>query len=102
MLRFLIVSIIFLSSSLAFPSDEIPEFKLTSIVKNDCGSCHGMQLRGGLGPSLVTVDFKKKDSLTMFNIIKYGKPGTPMPPWKNHLSDTEIEWIVNFLKNNGK
>ncbi|MDX2370482.1 MAG: hypothetical protein QNK36_19105, partial [Colwellia sp.] len=26
--------------------------QLTHMVKQDCGSCHGMTLKGGLGPAL--------------------------------------------------
>ena len=29
--------------------------------------------------------------------IYYGRPGTPMPPWKQFMSEDEAAWIVDKL-----
>jgi cytochrome c55X len=29
--------------------------------------------------------------------IYYGRPGTPMPPWKQFLSEADAAWIVQKL-----
>ena len=31
-------------------------------------------------------------------VILHGRPGTPMPPWKEILSETEAKWIGKQLK----
>jgi cytochrome c55X len=30
--------------------------------------------------------------------IREGRPGTPMPPWKYLLSDSDINWLAQTLK----
>lgn len=71
---------------------------LAHIVKHDCGSCHGMTLKGGLGVALLPDDLKNKpvDFLT-FTILN-GRPGTAMPPWKEILTAKEAKWIAQQLK----
>jgi cytochrome c55X len=68
------------------------------MVRQDCGSCHGMTLKGGLGSSLLpqALDGIPAESLT--DIILNGIPGTPMPPWAALLSADEAAWIANELK----
>ena len=72
--------------------------ELTHIVKQDCGSCHGMTLKGGLGTPLLPEDLtgKSVDFLT-FTIIN-GRPNTAMPPWREILTDQEAHWIAQQLK----
>lgn len=72
--------------------------ELEHLVKHDCGSCHGMTLKGGLGPALLTESLKQKPDELLFITIKEGRPGTPMPPWKSLLSDNEINSIVKLLR----
>lgn len=72
--------------------------ELEHLVKHDCGSCHGMTLKGGLGPALLTESLKQKPDELLFITIKEGRPGTPMPPWKSLLSDNEINLIVKLLR----
>ncbi len=66
---------------------------LVHLVKQDCGSCHGMTLKGGLGPSLLTENLRDKPLLFIQNTILHGRPGTAMPPWKTILTVKEAEWI---------
>lgn len=72
--------------------------ELTHIVKQDCGSCHGMTLKGGLGPALLVENLQNKPILFIQNTILYGRPGTAMPPWKTLLTDQEALWIAEQLK----
>ena len=72
--------------------------ELVRMVRQDCGSCHGMRLTGGLGPALTRealADFPL-DSLAA--VIFHGRPGTPMPPWKAMLSEPEARWIALRLQ----
>ena len=72
--------------------------ELRSLVHQDCGSCHGMRLTGGLGPALTPEALQGKNHKFLFTTIRAGRPGTPMPPWQPLLTDQEINWIVNYLK----
>ncbi|MDH5600009.1 MAG: cytochrome c [Gammaproteobacteria bacterium] len=71
--------------------------ELKNLLIQDCGSCHGMTLKGGLGPAL-TPDVLKNKARQMIEVtITFGRPGTPMPPWGKILTKQEIDWIVNTL-----
>jgi cytochrome c55X len=72
--------------------------QLSHIVKQDCGSCHGMTLKGGLGPALLPEDLKEKSVLFLQHTILYGRTGTAMPPWKTLLTEQEALWISKQLK----
>ena len=85
-------------SHYAMAADKSAE-ELKHLVKHDCGSCHGMTLKGGLGPALQMKSLKHKPDELLFITIKEGRPGTPMPPWKNLLSDNDIHSIVKLLRN---
>jgi len=68
------------------------------MVRQDCGSCHGMTMKGGLGPALEPRAVAQKDAEQMRHVILHGRPGTPMPPWKDFLTEEEARWIVEMLK----
>ena len=72
--------------------------ELVRLVRQDCGSCHGMTLQGGLGPALLPENLKDKPGDGLAATIYYGRPGTPMPPWRQFLSEAEAAWIVDKLK----
>jgi cytochrome c55X len=67
-------------------------------LKHDCGSCHGMTLKGGLGPSLLPEALAGKDEAGLAAIVLHGVPGTPMPPWDVEISVAEAAWLVARLK----
>lgn len=71
---------------------------LAHLLKHDCGSCHGMTLKGGLGPSLLPAAIEQKPDQLLFITIREGRPGTPMPPWKSQLSDNDIRWLIDRLR----
>lgn len=72
--------------------------ELLHMVKQDCGSCHGLTMKGGLGPSLEPTTLAQKDGEQMRFVILHGRRGTPMPPWSRFLSEAEARWIVEQLK----
>jgi cytochrome c55X len=71
--------------------------ELTRLVRQDCGSCHGMTLKGGLGPALTPQALQDKATESLIATIISGRPGTAMPPWRNFLSGSESAWIVEQL-----
>lgn len=68
------------------------------LLRQDCGSCHGMTLKGGLGSSLLPEVLKDKPSAFLVETIREGRQGTAMPPWKQFLTQQETEWLVETLK----
>ena len=72
--------------------------ELSNLLEQDCGSCHGMTLKGGLGPALTAEALKDKPAEMLAITIKEGRPGTPMPPWKYLLSEADINHLVKILK----
>ena len=72
--------------------------QLVHLVRQDCGSCHGMTLRGGLGGPLLPGNLDNYDREALAGIILKGIPGKPMPAWDRHLSEQEVLWIVDNLK----
>jgi cytochrome c55X len=104
--------IVILGTTLLAPQNAMAETAITEVnptrqnelvyfIKHDCGSCHGMKLTGGLGPALTPAALQGKSVEFLVATIQDGRPGTPMPPWKALLSDTDIVWLANYLKNPG-
>ena len=71
---------------------------LIHLLRQDCGSCHGMTMKGGLGPGLLPADLEDKPDDVLVTIILDGVHGKPMPPWRPLLSPTEATWMVKKLK----
>ncbi|MDX1459195.1 MAG: cytochrome c [Marinobacter sp.] len=74
------------------------EARLANLVVQDCGSCHGLTLRGGLGPPLRPENLAHLPVEAIAAIVSEGVPGSAMPPWKPLLSPQEIHWISEQLK----
>ena len=73
------------------------ERELVRLVRQDCGSCHGMRLTGGLGLPLTAEALRDKPFDSLVATVVDGRPGTAMPPWKSILSESDAEWIVRKL-----
>jgi cytochrome c55X len=87
--------------AMALPADAVdaPRARaLTDLVRQDCGSCHGMTLKGGLGTSLLPADIEHIEAEGIARIIIEGIPGTPMPAWRGALSEEDAQWIARRLK----
>lgn len=77
---------------------ETPDPKaLQRLVHQDCGSCHGLSLKGGLGPDLRSETLQHYDAEVLTGVILDGIPGTAMPPWRPLISEEEAEWIARYL-----
>jgi cytochrome c55X len=81
----------------AAPRDKDREPVLVRMVRQDCGSCHGMRLTGGLGPALTREALADKPVEALAATIFHGRPGTPMPPWRALLSEADALWIAQQL-----
>jgi cytochrome c55X len=85
-------------------SEPLPsrQAELEHILRHDCGSCHGMTLKGGLGPALTPDALQNKPRAYIQQSIRYGHPGTPMPPWEGLLSLEDIDYLVDLLMTQAK
>ncbi|MGZ8403682.1 MAG: c-type cytochrome [Rhodoplanes sp.] len=72
--------------------------RLDNLVRQDCGSCHGLTLKGGLGKPLTADSLAQWDREQLTAIILDGVPGTPMPPWRPLLTEAEAHFIADMLK----
>jgi cytochrome c55X len=72
--------------------------ELVNLVRQDCGSCHGMTFRGGIGPPLTPDALREKPAESLALTILNGRPGTPMPPWRPFVTEAEANWIVERLQ----
>jgi cytochrome c55X len=70
---------------------------LLNFLKQDCGSCHGLTMRGGLGPALLPESLAGKSVEYVAITILDGRPGTAMPPWKPLLSQQDARWMAERL-----
>lgn len=75
---------------------------LERLVRQDCGACHGLTLKGGLGPALTPEALASRDREGVAAVILDGLPGTPMPPWRGLLSEGEAAWIADYLLGGGR
>jgi len=71
--------------------------RLSYLVRHDCGSCHGMTLKGGLGGPLLPANLDGASVEGLAEVILDGIPDTPMPPWRSQLSEREARWIARAL-----
>ncbi|HEY6093746.1 MAG TPA: cytochrome c [Gallionellaceae bacterium] len=97
-----LVGAFILGPALAKAQGEAPDaarqLQLIKLVRNDCGSCHGMLLNGGLGPTLLPQALRDKPDASLIATILDGRNGTPMPPWRAFMTEAEAAWIVENLK----
>lgn len=87
------------AASVPASAEEAPDAgKLANLVRQDCGSCHGLTLRGGLGKPLTSESLRVWNREQLVSIILDGVPGTPMPPWRPLLSEGDARWIAERLQ----
>jgi len=71
---------------------------LEHLVVQDCGSCHGLTLNGGLGSPITQDRMQHYAREDLSGIILDGVPGTAMPPWRLLISEAEALWIADYLR----
>jgi cytochrome c55X len=103
-LRFLVMVLAGSVLAAGARADEVPEpaaaarAALVRMVRQDCGSCHGMRLTGGLGPALTPAALAGQPLASLAATIYHGRPGTPMPGWRALLDEDEARWIAARLQ----
>ena len=74
------------------------EQRLEYLLRHDCGSCHGMTMKGGLGPPLLPSTLEERDEDDLVEMILHGNPARAMPPWNALLTTSDARWIARRLK----
>lgn len=82
----------------AFEPSPQRQQQLSALLDQDCGSCHGLTRKGGLGSPLTMDAMRELGDEALVATILDGRPGTPMPPWKLMLSEADARWLVRRLK----
>ena len=72
--------------------------ELEHLLVQECGSCHGLEMRGGLGPALTPDALEDRHDDYLRTVILYGVPGTPMPGWDGMLSEKEAQWLMDLMR----
>lgn len=79
---------------------EIPvarQTELRHLLVQDCGSCHGLTFKGGLGSPLTPQALAGREPQALRDTILNGLPGTAMPSWRPFLTPEEASWLVQLL-----
>jgi cytochrome c55X len=86
------------TSAMAVETGSEKATKLERLVIQDCGSCHGLTLKGGLGNPIDVDTMQHYAREDLRDIILDGIPGTAMPPWRPLISEADALWIADYLK----
>jgi cytochrome c55X len=73
---------------------------LRDLLKQDCGACHGLTLKGGMGPALLPENLAGKSDDFLVTTILNGRKDTAMPPWQPFISRDEALWLLGVLRKN--
>nr|WP_263313152.1 cytochrome c [Mammaliicoccus sp. Marseille-Q6498] len=74
------------------------KFDAATFAKDNCTSCHGQNLEGGMGPKLAGSSKKAED---MKKIIRDGKGSMPAHDQAT-ISDKDLDTLVKYLKDGAK
>ncbi|MGZ4969752.1 MAG: c-type cytochrome [Methylobacter sp.] len=98
-LLMLVISAVLATASLA-DDEPSPERQnaLRNMLNHDCGACHGLTLKGGLGPALLPEALAGKPDDFLISTILDGRKGTAMPPWQPFMNRDEAAWLVGILR----
>jgi cytochrome c55X len=101
MLRWMLVSVLSLlglGGAIAAPLSATRQEELHDLLIQDCGSCHGLTMRGGLGPALLPQNLRGRPREALIDTVMYGRPNTAMPPWNTMLKRDEAAWMIDQLR----
>ena len=102
MLRWTLVPVLSLllgpGGALGAPFSPAHRAELRNLLIQDCGSCHGLTMRGGLGPALLPKNLANRSREALIDTVMYGRPDTAMPPWNTMLKRDEAAWMIDQLR----
>ncbi|MEX2650296.1 MAG: cytochrome c [Alphaproteobacteria bacterium] len=72
--------------------------ELRAMLDQDCGSCHGLTRKGGLGPALLPDRLAGRSDADLIAVILNGSAAQPMPPWGFLIDAEDAAWLVAELR----
>ena len=69
--------------------------QLLHLLRHDCGSCHGLDHAGWLGPALSPQALAGKDDQVLTEIVLDGVPGHAYAAMAFELSRDEAAWMID-------
>jgi cytochrome c55X len=98
LLLMLIATALLAKNSLAGEPSPERQSAIRNMLNHDCGACHGLTLKGGLGPALLPETLAGKSDDFLISTILNGRLGTAMPPWQPFMNRDEAAWLVGILR----
>lgn len=92
-----LASLLLIPAALAAAPDAERQAQLEPLLVQDCGSCHGLRMTGGLGPVITRDALTGKPRDSLIATVTHGRPGTAMPGWNALLDEQDIVWLVDLL-----
>jgi putative heme-binding domain-containing protein len=68
----------------------------TALFQSACADCHGIDAKGVLGPDLTVLSTSGQSDQRLFQTIRRGVPGTPMP--SSSATDEQIWSLLAYLR----
>ena len=96
-MKWILFALVFSGSAMAKETSEQRQQELLNMLKHDCGSCYGLTLKGGPGPSLLAEALINKTDAFLVQTIREGRKETAMPPWKTFMTEQETFWLVQKI-----
>ena len=82
----------------AFAQHNIGKGEVADLFKQHCASCHGQDLKGGLGGSLLKAEWKHiGEDLSFIDFVSKGYPQLGMPPFGHALSRKDIRGLEIYV-----
>lgn len=92
-----LASLLLIPAALAGSPSAERQAQLEHLLVQDCGSCHGLRMTGGLGPAITHDALAGKPRESLIATVTHGRPGTAMPGWNALLDEQDILWLVDLL-----
>jgi len=98
MIKFLIPLFIFCAASALFAQNRIGTGAAKELYEMHCASCHGQDLRGGLGNSLIEGNYKYVGKeISFIEYVKKGNLDMGMPGYEELLNDAELRSLEVYI-----
>jgi glucose/arabinose dehydrogenase len=95
----LILTLLILAPFQAYAQNRTGEGEVRDLYDTNCSACHGADLAGGSGASLIDDEWiHGSDDAAVAVSIRNGIPDTEMVAWSSVLSEKQIRSMVIFLR----
>jgi glucose/arabinose dehydrogenase len=75
---------------------------IAKLFETNCAGCHGVDLKGAQGPSLVDKTWVHgNDDASILKVIKKGAMTAGMPAFEGQFSDAEMRGLVAYIREKG-